>query len=88
MVVTEDYKRYPRTGKRGAPQVFPRKLFELLEKEDSAVIRWDEEGECFVIQVRPGRSACRRGGPAAGLNGLSAPPGYGHVHARESRALL
>eukprot|EP00968_Pinguiococcus_pyrenoidosus_P004822 scaffold309_cov235-Pinguiococcus_pyrenoidosus.AAC.26 len=49
MVVTEQARKYPRTGKRGAPQAFPRKLFELLASEDRRVISWDAEGECFAI---------------------------------------
>mmetsp|Transcript_16192 Transcript_16192/g.49472 ORF Transcript_16192/g.49472 Transcript_16192/m.49472 type:complete len:446 (-) Transcript_16192:388-1725(-) len=49
-MVSYDVRKYPRTGKRGAPQVFPRKLFELLQKEPANVISWDAEGETFAIQ--------------------------------------
>lgn len=42
--------KYPRTGKRGAPQVFPRKLFEILENEHNDIISWNETGDSFVIK--------------------------------------
>jgi len=42
--------KYPRTGKRGAPQVFPRKLFEILQNESEEVIAWTESGKSFVIK--------------------------------------
>ena len=49
---------YPRTGKRGVPQQFPRRLYEMLESEaklhptqpsDSAVISWSSSGKAFRI---------------------------------------
>jgi len=42
--------KYPRTGKRGAPQVFPRKLYEILSNESSRIIAWTESGTSFVIK--------------------------------------
>jgi hypothetical protein len=50
---------YPRTGKRGVPQQFPRRLYEMLEGEaklalkssdySSVVICWSESGKAFRI---------------------------------------
>lgn len=49
---------FPRTGKRGVPQQFPRRLFEMLEKETKRsdadisyqkVISWSESGKAFRI---------------------------------------
>jgi HSF-type DNA-binding len=49
---------FPRTGKRGVPQQFPRRLFEMLEGETKAVdanpnhltlIAWSESGKAFRI---------------------------------------
>lgn len=45
-----DAMRYPRTGKRGAPQVFPRKLYEILDNESEDTISWTESGHSFVIK--------------------------------------
>lgn len=45
-----DLARYPRTGKRGAPQVFPRKLFEILDNESPEVIAWTDSGSSFAIK--------------------------------------
>lgn len=55
--------RYPRTGKRGLPQQFPRRLYEMLESESNVhsdpnnafqpslrkVIQWSESGRAFQI---------------------------------------
>ena len=55
--------RYPRTGKRGLPQQFPRRLYEMLECESNVlpdrnnafqhplkqVIQWSESGRAFQI---------------------------------------
>lgn len=49
---------YPRTGKRGVPQQFPRRLYEMLESEtkvaesqpnDVFVISWSDSGKTFRI---------------------------------------
>jgi len=47
---------YPRTGKRGVPQQFPRRLYELLESESSkimkqneVIIEWSSSGRAFRI---------------------------------------
>jgi hypothetical protein len=47
---------YPRTGKRGVPQQFPRRLYEMLESESKLAalgnqdtIAWSESGEAFRI---------------------------------------
>mmetsp|Transcript_31957 Transcript_31957/g.77550 ORF Transcript_31957/g.77550 Transcript_31957/m.77550 type:complete len:252 (-) Transcript_31957:4195-4950(-) len=49
---------YPRTGKRGVPQQFPRRLYEMIESEakiaasspqDKVVISWSESGKAFRI---------------------------------------
>jgi hypothetical protein len=49
---------YPRTGKRGVPQQFPRRLYEMLESEaklastslnEQVVISWSESGKAFRI---------------------------------------
>ena len=45
--------KYPRTGKRGLPQQFPRKLYDLLEAESggagSAYVHWSPTGRAFRI---------------------------------------
>mmetsp|Transcript_20448 Transcript_20448/g.26821 ORF Transcript_20448/g.26821 Transcript_20448/m.26821 type:complete len:246 (+) Transcript_20448:19-756(+) len=50
--------QYPRTGKRGVPQQFPRRLYEMLESESklastlpdhSQVISWSASGKAFGI---------------------------------------
>lgn len=50
--------RYPRTGKRGLPQQFPRRLYEMLECEGKALnekgfnqvtIQWSRSGRAFQI---------------------------------------
>jgi hypothetical protein len=57
---------FPRTGKRGVPQQFPRRLFEMLEAEavqlkSSAkhpkLISWSESGKAFRIFDVPEFSA-------------------------------
>lgn len=44
---------YPRTGKRGVPQQFPRKLFEMLDLESnnfkSGCVSWSNGGRAFRI---------------------------------------
>lgn len=41
---------FPRTGRRGAPQVFPRKLFQILDEVDEDVIAWtNSQGTSFTI---------------------------------------
>lgn len=42
-------KSYPRTGKRGAPQAFAHKLYEILEDVDDLVIAWNPAGKSFTI---------------------------------------
>lgn len=42
-------KSYPRTGKRGAPQAFPRKVFEMLSEQPADVVGWSPSGASFVI---------------------------------------
>ena len=47
---------YPRTGKRGVPQQFPRRLFNMLEsesqqtdKDKDTLIQWSDSGCAFNI---------------------------------------
>lgn len=49
---------YPRTGKRGVPQQFPRRLYEMLESEarlsqtdpnHKDIISWSDSGNAFRI---------------------------------------
>lgn len=44
---------YPRTGKRGVPQQFPRRLYKMLQSESGksshGMISWSESGEAFRI---------------------------------------
>lgn len=40
---------YPRTGKRGAPQAFPRKLFQMLTDQPDRIIAWNARGDAFDI---------------------------------------
>jgi hypothetical protein len=49
---------YPRTGKRGVPQQFPRRLYEMLQRETQLLestpdhpklIFWSESGKAFRI---------------------------------------
>lgn len=49
---------YPRTGKRGVPQQFPRRLYEMLQSESKLlenssnhedVIAWSDSGKAFRI---------------------------------------
>ena len=46
-------KYYPRTGKRGAPQAFPRKLFEILSEQPAEIISWNPSGLAFMIHDMP-----------------------------------
>ena len=46
-------KCYPRTGKRGAPQAFPRKVFEILSEQPAEIISWTPSGLAFVIHDMP-----------------------------------
>jgi len=50
---------YPRTGKRGVPQQFPRRLYEMLESEarliqtdpeHRTIITWSDSGKAFRIK--------------------------------------
>uniref|UniRef100_A0A6V2VRS5 HSF-type DNA-binding domain-containing protein n=1 Tax=Heterosigma akashiwo TaxID=2829 RepID=A0A6V2VRS5_HETAK len=41
---------FPRTGSRGAPQVFARKLYQILLTESKDVICWNEPGTAFFIK--------------------------------------
>ena len=50
--------QYPRTGKRGVPQQFPRRLYEMLQSESKLIeasadhpriIFWSESGKAFRI---------------------------------------
>ena len=49
--VTDDKTNYPRTGKRGVPQQFPRKLFEMLDMESKRLgcVSWSSCGRAFHI---------------------------------------
>jgi len=38
-----------RTGKRGAPQAFARKLYDILEAESRDIITWNSSGNAFII---------------------------------------
>jgi hypothetical protein len=40
---------YPRTGRRGAPQVFPRKLYQMMNEAPEDVITWTPQGKSFII---------------------------------------
>lgn len=40
----------PRVGKRGAPQAFARKLYEILTTESTSVIAWNEQGTAFHVK--------------------------------------
>ncbi|CAM9512467.1 unnamed protein product [Choristocarpus tenellus] len=40
----------PRVGKRGAPQAFARKLYEILTTESSEVIGWNKAGTAFHVR--------------------------------------
>lgn len=53
-----DTLSYPRTGKRGVPQQFPRRLYTMLESESNVdksddaselVIQWSNSGQAFRI---------------------------------------
>ncbi len=49
-----DKPNYPRTGKRGVPQQFPRKLFEMLDMESNRLknggcVSWSSCGRAFHI---------------------------------------
>lgn len=39
----------PARGGRGAPSMFPRKLFQILCETDPAVVGWDSDGKSFHI---------------------------------------
>lgn len=47
---------YPRTGKRGVPQQFPRRLYHMLETEsehtsdENRLITWSPSGTAFLIE--------------------------------------
>lgn len=40
----------PRVGKRGAPQAFARKLYEILSTESTSVISWNSAGTAFHVR--------------------------------------
>lgn len=40
----------PRVGKRGAPQAFARKLYEILSTESTSVISWNSSGTAFHVR--------------------------------------
>ena len=42
-------RMYPRTGKRGAPQAFPRKVYEILSQQPPEIIGWNPSGRTFCI---------------------------------------
>lgn len=44
--------KYPRFGKRGAPQAFPSKLYEILEGENPEIVGWTETGRGFEVRGR------------------------------------
>lgn len=55
---TSQTTSYPRTGKRGVPQQFPRRLYEMLESESklaeaspdyNKIIMWSDSGKAFGI---------------------------------------
>jgi hypothetical protein len=49
-ITKEEKAFYPRTGKRGVPQQFPRKLYEMLELEaGSFSVDWIATGRGFSI---------------------------------------
>lgn len=41
--------KYPRFGKRGAPQAFPSKLYEILEGENPEIVGWTATGRGFEV---------------------------------------
>lgn len=41
--------KYPRFGKRGAPQAFPSKLYEILEGENPDIVGWTSTGRGFEV---------------------------------------
>lgn len=51
MATTEElYAAFPPTrAGRGAPSMFPRKLFQILTVSDRGVIEWDADGQSFHI---------------------------------------
>lgn len=42
--------KYPRFGKRGAPQAFPSKLYEILEGENPEIVGWTKTGRGFEVR--------------------------------------
>ncbi|CAM9881524.1 unnamed protein product, partial [Laminaria digitata] len=42
--------KYPRFGKRGAPQAFPSKLYEILEGENPDIVGWTSTGRGFEVR--------------------------------------
>ncbi|CAM9990618.1 unnamed protein product, partial [Ectocarpus fasciculatus] len=44
-----DYGFPPARGGRGAPSMFPRKLYQILCETDPEIISWDEDGKSFHI---------------------------------------
>jgi hypothetical protein len=37
------------SGKRGAPQAFPRKVFEILKEQSTDIVGWSKSGLTFHI---------------------------------------
>ncbi|CAN0589112.1 unnamed protein product, partial [Ectocarpus sp. 12 AP-2014] len=44
-----DYGFPPARGGRGAPSMFPRKLYQILCETDPEIISWDDDGKSFHI---------------------------------------
>lgn len=44
-----DYGFPPARGGRGAPSMFPRKLFQILCETDPKVVGWDSDGKSFHV---------------------------------------
>eukprot|EP00752_Nemacystus_decipiens_P007356 g6578.t1 len=47
---TAAVSKYPRFGRRGAPQAFPSKLYEILEGENPDIIGWTATGRGFEVR--------------------------------------
>ncbi|CAM9248751.1 unnamed protein product [Ectocarpus sp. 13 AM-2016] len=48
--VASPASKYPRFGKRGAPQAFPSKLYEILEGENPDIVGWTATGRGFEVR--------------------------------------
>lgn len=49
--VSSSNTKYPRFGKRGAPQAFPSKLYEILEGENPEIVGWTPTGRGFEVRL-------------------------------------